>query len=105
MPYVHTMTTIVLRLEAPRPTFAVDMSDDERDIMSRHAAHWQPYIDSGQMVVFGPVLEDTGSWGLGVIEADDEIEVRAFAAQDPAVTSGTATVVVGLLLAGFIRPR
>jgi hypothetical protein len=23
------------------------------------------------MVVFGPVLDDTGSWGLGVVEAED----------------------------------
>jgi uncharacterized protein YciI len=47
------------------------MNDEEREIMGRHAAYWQPYIDSGQMIVFGPLLDDTGSWGLGVIEAED----------------------------------
>lgn len=73
--------------------------------MSRHAAYWQPYIDSGQMVVFGPVLDDTGSWGLGVIEAEDEDELRAFAAHDPVVTSGTADMEIGKMLAGFVRPR
>src|SRR5947209_3198236 len=46
------MSTFVLRLIAPRPTFATDMSDEERAIMGRHAAHWQPYLASGQMVVF-----------------------------------------------------
>jgi uncharacterized protein YciI len=91
-------------LIAPRPTFALDMSDDEREIMGRHAAHWQPLIDSGQMVVFGPVLDDTGSWGLGVVEAEDEDELRAFAARDPAVTSGTARMEMGKMLAGFVRP-
>ena len=70
----------------------------------RHAAHWQPLIDSGQMVVFGPVLDDTGSWGLGVVEADDEEELRAFAARDPAVTSGTARIETGKMLSGFVRP-
>ena len=55
------MTTFVFRLKAPRSTFASDMNDEEREIMGRHAAYWQPYIDSGQMVVFGPVLDDTGS--------------------------------------------
>ena len=54
--------------------------------MTRHAAYWQPLIDSGQMVMFGPVLDETGSWGLGVVEADDE-KLRAFAASDPAVTT------------------
>jgi hypothetical protein len=47
------------------------------------------------MVVFGPVLDDTGSWGLGVVEAEDEKELRAFAAGDPVVTTGTGDVEVG----------
>lgn len=73
--------------------------------MGQHAAYWQPYLDSHQMVVFGPVLDDTGSWGLGVVEAEDEDELRAFAARDPAVMSGTAKIEVGKMLAGFVRPR
>ena len=73
--------------------------------MERHAAHWQPFIESGQMVIFGPVLDSTGSWGLGVVEAENEDELRAFAAGDPAVTSGTAQIEIGKMLAGFVRPR
>lgn len=99
------MSTFVFRLQAPRPTFALDMTDEEREIMGRHAAHWRPLVESGQMVVFGPVLDGTGSWGLGVIEADNEDELRALAANDPVVTSGTATIEVGRMLAGFVRPR
>ena len=99
------MGTFVFRLIAPRPNFALEMTDEERTVMERHAAHWQRLIDSGQMVIFGPVLDTTGSWGLGVVEADDEDELRAFAAQDPAVTTGTARVELGKLLAGFVRPR
>jgi uncharacterized protein YciI len=94
----------VFRLEAPRPTFALDMTNEEREVMSRHAAHWQPLVDAGRMVVFGPVLDDTGSWGLGVVEAEDEAQLRAFAAADPAVTSGTARIELGRMLAGFVRP-
>jgi uncharacterized protein YciI len=99
------VTTFVFRLKAPRPNFALDMSDEERDVMGRHAAHWQPYIDSGRMVVFGPVLDNTGSWGLGVVEAEDEDDLRAFAARDPVVVTGTADMEVGKMLAGFVRPR
>jgi uncharacterized protein YciI len=95
----------VFRLISPRPNFALDMSDEEREIMRRHAAHWQPLIDSGRMVVFGPVLDDTGSWGLGVVEADDEEQLRAFVAADPVVTTGTAEIVLGRMLAGIFRPR
>lgn len=99
------MATYVFRLKAPRPTFAMDMTEAERAIMGRHAEHWQPRVAAGQMVVFGPVLDSTGSWGLGVVEADDEDELRAFAAADPAVTSGTAELEIGRMLAGFVRPR
>lgn len=99
------MTTFVFRLKAPRPTFALDMSEEERAVMTRHAAHWRPLVDAGRMVVFGPVLDSTGSWGLGVVEADDEDEIRAFAAADPVVTTGTAEIEVGRMLAGFIRPQ
>ncbi|HEX6449790.1 MAG TPA: YciI family protein [Trebonia sp.] len=100
------MTTFVFRLKASRPTFALDMTDEEREIMGRHAAHWQPYIESGQMVVFGPVLDGTGSWGLGVVEAEDEDEqeLRDFAGGDPVVTTGTGTIEVGKMLSGFVRP-
>ena len=98
------MSTFVFRLIAPRPTFALDMTDEERTVMERHAAYWQSFIESGQMVIFGPVVDAAGSWGLGVVEADED-ELRAFAAGDPAVTSGTARLEIGELLAGFVRPR
>jgi uncharacterized protein YciI len=103
-PRLRRVSTFVFRLIAPRPTFALDMTDEEREIMGRHAAYWQRFVESGQMVVFGPVLDTTGSWGLGVVEAEDEDEVRAFAAEDPVVTTGTADIEVGKLLAGFVRP-
>lgn len=99
------MTTFVFRLKAPRPTFALDMTVDEREVMRRHAEYWQPRVESGEMVIFGPVLDGTGSWGLGVIEADDEDALRAFADGDPVVTTGTATIEMGRMLAGFVRPR
>ncbi len=104
-PYTRRMSTFVFRLITPRRTFALDMTDEERAVMESHGAYWQPYIESGQMVVFGPVVDATGSFGLGVVEADDEDELRAFAAGDPAVTTGTAQLEIGRLLAGFVRPR
>lgn len=99
------MSTFVMRLHAPRPTFALDMSEEEREIMARHAAYWRPWIDSGQMVVFGPVLDASGSWGLGVVDAENEEDLRAFAAEDPVVSTGTGTLELGKMLGGFVRPR
>jgi hypothetical protein len=39
-----------------------------------------------------------------VIEAEDEEELRGFAAGDPVVTTGTAEFEIGKMLAGFVRP-
>jgi len=49
------------------------------------------------------VLDSTGSWGLGAVEAEDEDELLCFAATDPVVTTGTATVEMGRMLAGYMR--
>jgi uncharacterized protein YciI len=79
------------------------MTDEEREIMGRHAAHWLPYLERGEMVVFGPVLTDDDSYGLAVVETEDEQALREFAAQDPVVTTGTAAFEVGRLAAGHVR--
>ena len=100
---VRRMPTFVLRLIAPRPNFAQTLTDSEREIMSSHAAHWRPYLDRGDMVVFGPVLTDEDSYGLAVVETDDEQALREFTAQDPVVTTGTAAFEVGRLAAGHVR--
>jgi hypothetical protein len=99
------MPTFVLRLKAPRPNFAETMTDSEREIMGLHAAHWRPYLDRGDMVVFGPILTDDDSYGLAVVETDDEQALREFAAQDPVVTSGTAVFEFGRMAAGTVRGR
>jgi uncharacterized protein YciI len=81
----------VYKLIAPRPTFAFDLSESEAAIMGEHAAYWQPLVEQGKVVAFGPVLDPGGHWGLAVVRADDESEVRALGDADPAVTSGMAT--------------
>ena len=99
------MPTFVLRLIAPRPDFAQSMTGAEREIMNRHAAHWRPYLERGDMVVFGPILTDDDSYGLAVVETDDEQALREFAAHDPVVTTGTAAFELGRMAAGHVRGR
>jgi hypothetical protein len=78
----------LLRLIAPRPTFAQDMTPEERSIMQAHGAYWASKLAAGHAIAFGPVLDPKGAWGLGLIKARDEAEVAAFQAGDPAMTSG-----------------
>ena len=99
------MSIFVLRLKAPRPNFAQTLTASELEIMSRHAAHWRPYAERGDMVVFGPVLTEEDSYGLAVVESDDEQALREFAAQDPVVTTGTAAFEFGQLARGHVRGR
>jgi uncharacterized protein len=78
------------KLIPPRPTFATDMQADEAQAMAEHVAYWKRLTDDRTAVVFGPVQDPAGSWGLAVVEADGEAEVRALGVRDPAVTSGVA---------------
>ena len=97
-------THLVFRLIPARPRFAQDMSEEERAIMARHAEHWRPQIEAGRMVAFGPVLDDSGGWGLGVLEADSEEDAIALSRMDPAVMSGLGHYEMGRMLGGFVRP-
>jgi uncharacterized protein YciI len=78
------------RLIPPRPTFPVDMTEAEGEIMLRHVGYWSEQVDRGRVAVFGPVADPAGAWGLGVVEAASSEEVRALGHADPAVTSSLA---------------
>jgi uncharacterized protein YndB with AHSA1/START domain len=76
------------RLNPPRPTFAVDMNAEERDIMGRHAAYWTKLMHEGIAVVFGPVADPKGAWGAGVLRVENEESLKKLCAADPAILSG-----------------
>ena len=79
------------KLVPPRPSFAMDMTDAERGVMGEHATYWGGLLAARTAVVFGPVLDPAGVWGLAVVEAGSVEEVRAIGEGDPAVTSRVAT--------------
>lgn len=73
-----------LKLIAPRPTFAQDMSAEERGIMLQHVAYWRGLMDKGNVIAFGPVIDPNGVYGLGIIQAESEDQVKLFIENDPA---------------------
>jgi uncharacterized protein YndB with AHSA1/START domain len=75
------------RLLPPRPTFAQDMTAEEATVMRDHAAYWADRLHEGTAIVFGPVADPKGGWGLGVIRVADEAAVHALEAGDPAIQS------------------
>ncbi len=68
----------------PRPTFNQDMTPEERDIMKRHVAYWSEKAERGISIIFGPVLDPNGVFGMGVHQARDEAEMRELIENDPA---------------------
>lgn len=74
----------VLKLIPSRPTFAEDMSETERKIMQEHILYWKECMGRGIVLIFGPVLDPKGPFGLGIIEVSDEEEVKTLIKNDPA---------------------
>jgi uncharacterized protein len=84
------MNHFLYKLIPPRPTFDSDMSESEGTIMGKHVAYWQALTERGTAIVFGPVSDPAGAWGLAVVQAEKMTDVRALGNADPAVVSGLA---------------
>jgi hypothetical protein len=92
-----------VRLVSPRPSFLQDMSENERAIMGEHGDYWRRQLAAGKVIVFGPVADPNGPWGLGVLRVQEEAEISRFEADDPAVKSipGMRYEVLPMLTAVF----
>jgi uncharacterized protein len=90
----------LFRLLPPRADFAQTLTPDEQDAMTRHAAYWRALLDAGRVVVFGPVADPEGVWGLGVVRAGSQAEVVELGEQDPAISAGVATFDVAEIIGG-----
>ena len=82
------MPAFFCKLNAPRPSFAFDMSEDESRIMDDHAKYWKQWMEKGNVIAFGLVADDAGAFGVGLVEFDDAVLARTFADNDPTIRSG-----------------
>jgi uncharacterized protein len=80
---IHFLYTLI----PPRPTFPADMSEAEGAIMQAHFGYWAGVIADGKAVVYGPVVDPDGTYGIAVVEVSDEATARGIAADDPAIRS------------------
>lgn len=78
----------VLKSFSTRPTFQQDMTAEERTVMQQHIAYWADKAEKGIAIVFGPVFDPKGGYGLGIIEVEEEDQVHALIKDDPAVKAG-----------------
>ncbi len=73
-----------IRTQNPRPTFHLDMTEEERAIMTKHVAYWSEKAERGIAIVFGPVMDPKGVYGIGIYQVREEAEMRGLIEQDPA---------------------
>ena len=73
-----------LKLNPCRPSFAQDMTNEERAIMQQHVSYWADLMNKGLVVVFGPVLDPKSVYGIGVVEVGDEEQLKELIGNDPA---------------------
>jgi uncharacterized protein len=73
-----------IKTDNPRPQFHLDMTPDERATMQRHVAYWSKEAERGVAIVFGPVMDPGGVYGIGVYQVQDEAEMRRLIDEDPA---------------------
>lgn len=66
-----------------REGFFQDPSDEENAAMEEHYRYLSAGIESSQVLLAGPCLDDT--FGLVVFQADDETSATAFMMKDPSI--------------------
>jgi len=81
------MKQLLCKLIPPRPTFAQDMTEVERKIMQEHV-YWKDLSDRRVAIIFGPVLDPKGIWGVAIVEVASKPEAHILGRNDPVVQAG-----------------
>ena len=81
------MSIFLYRLNPPRPTFPADITADEGAAMERHFGYWHEQLSRGSILVFGPVADPQGAYGIAILNVANEAAAKAICAGDPAITA------------------
>ncbi|HVT14400.1 MAG TPA: YciI family protein [Fimbriimonadaceae bacterium] len=80
------MNLFLYRLIPPRPqTFAFDMTDEERLAMMKHVQYWTEQAKANKVLVFGPVADPEGTFGVAVLALDDADDPETLCKHDPTI--------------------
>lgn len=47
----------VLKLVPRRPSYAMDMTAAEREVLQQHIVYWNGFMEKGLVLLFGPVMD------------------------------------------------
>jgi uncharacterized protein len=82
------MPHYLCKLAPPRPTFLNDMTPADTALMRAHREYWTPRVETGVVVVMGPVADPSGGYGVAIIEASSWAALEAMQASDPVIEAG-----------------
>jgi uncharacterized protein YciI len=78
------MKYFLYKLLPPRPAFQ-DMTEAEGELMQEHTNYWKTLVDKRIAVIFGPVADPRGIYGLAIIETEEEAIAQDIRVNDPAI--------------------
>lgn len=91
------------KLYPPRPTFHLDQNEEEKAVMQQHMQYWTELTHQRSSIVYGPVFEPKGVFGMAVIEVNSEEEANNIAKNDPAVSSEVCAYELIPMQVGLMR--
>ena len=91
------------KLLPPRADFHLTMNEKESTVMHEHVAYWGALFENRKVIVYGPVFDPSGVYGMAVIEADDEVQAHLIKDNDPAILSGICTGALFQMRVGLTR--
>lgn len=76
------------RLLPARADFMQTMTAEERAVMQAHVGYWTGKVATGNALLFGPVADPSGGYGIGIIRVSNLAEIEALRDADPAMQAG-----------------
>ena len=81
------MAIYLYKLTPPRPTFPAQMTPAEGAAMQAHFGYWTDHMKRGAALVFGPVADPEGTYGIAILSVPSEEDAKRICAADPALTA------------------
>jgi uncharacterized protein YciI len=81
------------------------MTAEERSAMEEHVQYWTARMVEGTALLFGPVLDPAGPWGLGIVRVEDQTALQRLQEEDPAIRAGIGLRYEALPMARVIAPH
>ena len=72
----------------PRADFLATMTADERQWMTEHGLYLNALLAQGRVVAHGPVIDESGGYGVSLYQLPDDQDIAAITSQDPIVKNG-----------------